>query len=109
MTQLSLFDDSMPEALSRQSDPVTSRQAAEDIRPKLKRLHQAFVLALADLGGGPCTAREIGERAREMGLHGEVESVRKRAAELDKAGLITFDELRRCSFTGKLAEGWKLT
>jgi hypothetical protein len=43
-----------------------------------------------------------------MGLHGEVESVRKRAAELDKAGLITFDELRRCGFTGKLAEGWRI-
>lgn len=108
MTQLSLFDDSMPEALSRQSDPVTSKAAAEEVKPKLSGLREAFVLALADLGGGPATAREIGERAKEMGLHGEVESVRKRAAELDKAGLITFDELRRCSFTGKLAEGWRI-
>ena len=107
MTQLSLFDDG-PQ-LARASDPVTSKAAAEDIRPKLSGLREAFVLALADIGGGPATAREIGERAREMGLHQEVESVRKRAAELDKAGLITFDELRRCGFTGKLAEGWKLT
>ena len=107
MTQLSLFDDG-PQ-LARASDPPTSQAAAEDIRPKLSGLREAFVLALADLGGGPATAREIGERAREMGLHQEVESVRKRAAELDKAGLITFDELRRCGFTGKLAEGWKLT
>jgi hypothetical protein len=107
MNQLTLFDDA-PQ-LARASDPPTSQAAAEDIRPKLSGLREAFVLALADLGGGPATAREIGERAKEMGLHQEVESVRKRAAELDKAGLITFDELRRCRFTGKLAEGWKLT
>ena len=108
MTQLSLFDDSMPEALARQSDPVTSQAAAEDIRPKLSGLREAFVLALAELGGGPATAREVGERAKEMGLHGEVESVRKRAAELERAGLIDFNELKRCSHTGKLGEGWIL-
>ena len=106
MNQLTLFDDA-PQ-LARASDPPTSQAAAEDIRPKLSGLREAFVLALADLGGGPATAREIGERAKEMGLHQEVESVRKRAAELDKAGLITFDELRRCRFTGKLAEGWRI-
>ena len=109
MTQLSLFDDSMPDALSRQSDPPTSKQAAEEVKPKLSGLREAFVLALADLGGGPATAREIGERAREMGLHGEVETVRKRAAEVERLGLITCDELQRCSFTGRPAEGWKLT
>ena len=109
MTQLELFGDAIFEKLARQDDPPTSKAAAEDIRPKLSGLREAFVLALADLGGGPATAREIGERAKEMGLHGEVESVRKRAAELDKAGLITFDELRRCSFTGKLAEGWRVS
>ena len=106
MNQLTLFDD-QPQ-LARASDPPTSQAAAEDIRPKLSGLREAFVLALADLGGGPATAREIGERAKEMGLHQEVESVRKRAAELERAGLITFDELRRCRFTGKLAEGWIL-
>lgn len=108
MNQLSLFDDSMPEALARQSDPPTSKAAAEDIKPKLSGLREAFVLALADLGGGPCTAREVAERAKEMGLHQEVESVRKRAAELERAGLIDFTELKRCSHTGKLGEGWIL-
>lgn len=108
MNQLSLFDDSMPEVLARQSDPPTSKAAAEDIRPKLSGLREAFVLALADLGGGPCTAREVAERAKEMRLHGEVESVRKRAAELERAGLIDFTELKRCRHTGKLGEGWIL-
>ena len=105
MTQLSLFDD-QPQ-LARQSDPVTSQAAAEEVRPKLHGLREVFLIALADLGGIR-TAREVGERAREMGLHGEVESVRKRASELERLKFIELAELRRCPFTGKLAEGWKL-
>ena len=108
MNQLTLFGDAIFEKLARQDDPPVSKVAAEDIKPKLSGLREAFVLALADLGGGPATAREIGERAKEMGLHGEVESVRKRAAELERAGLIDFTELKRCSHTGKLGEGWIL-
>jgi hypothetical protein len=105
MTQLSLFDDG-PQ-LARQSDPVTSQAAAEEVRPKLHGLREVFLIALADLGGIR-TAREVGERAKEMGLHGEVESVRKRASELERLKFIELAELRRCPFTSKLAEGWKL-
>jgi hypothetical protein len=104
MIQMNLFDDG-PQ-LARQSDPVTSQAAAEEVRPKLHGLREVFLLALADLGGIR-TAREVGERAREMGLHGEVESVRKRASELERLKFIELAELRRCPFTGKLAEGWK--
>jgi hypothetical protein len=105
MNQLSLFDD-QPQ-LARQSDPVTSQAAAEEVRPKLHGLREVFLIALADLGGIR-TAREVGERAKEMGLHGEVESVRKRAAELERLKFIELAELRRCPFTSKLAEGWKI-
>ena len=106
MNQLTLFDDA-PQ-LARASDPVTSKIAAKEFDQRRDKVKQAFLTALADLGGGPATAREIGERAKEMGLHGEVESVRKRAAELERAGLIDFTELKRCSHTGKLGEGWIL-
>jgi hypothetical protein len=44
-----------------------------------------------------------------MGLHSEVETVRKRAAELERLKFIQVAEIRRCSVTGKLAEGWRLT
>ena len=108
MTQLSLFDDAMPEALHRQSDPVTSQAAAEEVKPRLGQLQSAFLQALDDLGGGPNTAREIAERAVAMGLHREVESVRKRAAELEDMRLIQVVEVRRCMITGKLAETWRL-
>ena len=106
MIQMNLFDD-QPQ-LSRQSDPVTSQAAAEEVRPKLHGLREVFLIALADLGGIR-TAREVGERAREMGLHGEVESVRKRASELERLKFIELAELRRCPFTSKLAEGWRVT
>jgi hypothetical protein len=105
MNQLSLFDDG-PQ-LARQSDPVTSQAAAEEVKPKLHGLREVFLIALADLGGIR-TAREVGERAKEMGLHGEVESVRKRAAELERLKFIELVELRRCPFTSKLAEGWRV-
>ena len=107
MNQLTLFDDA-PQ-LARASDPPTSQAAAEDIRPKLSGLREAFVLALADLGGGPATAREIGERAREMGLHRETESIRKRSAELEELRLIQVVEVRRCSVTNRPAEVWKVS
>jgi hypothetical protein len=106
MIQMNLFDD-QPQ-LARQSDPVTSQAAAEEVRPKLHGLREVFLIALADLGGIR-TAREVGERAREMGLHGEVESVRKRASELERLKFIELAELRRCPFTAKLAEGWRIT
>lgn len=108
MTQLSLFDDSMPEALARQSDPPTSQAAAEDIRPSIGKLQAAFLSALKDLGGGPATAREVGEKAKELGLVREAESARKRSAELERMRLIVMSGVQRCTVTGKLAEGWRI-
>jgi hypothetical protein len=34
--------------------------------------------------------------------------VRKRASELERLKFIELAELRRCPFTSKLAEGWKI-
>ena len=106
MTQLSLFDDEP--AIARKSDPVTSHVAAKEIRPSIGKLQAAFLAALKDIGQ-PATAREIGERAKAMGLHGEPESVRKRAAELEGMRLIQVVEVRRCSVTNKIAETWRVT
>jgi hypothetical protein len=105
MIQMNLFDD-QPQ-LARQSDPVTSQAAAEEVRPKIGQLQQAFLAALAAIGK-PATAREIGERAKDLGLAKEPESVRKRAAELEEKRLISVVEVRRCEYTNKLAETWKL-
>lgn len=103
MNQLTLFDDA-PQ-LARASDPVTSQQAAEAIGRQVKQLQKAFLDALKNLGR-PSTAREIGERAKQIGLHGESESVRKRAKELERLGAIKTFGTRKCQVTGKPAQAW---
>ena len=107
MTQLELFGDAIFEKLARQDDPPTSHVAAKEIRPSIGKLQAAFLAALKDIGK-PATAREIGERAKAMGLHREPESVRKRSAELEELRFIQVVEVRRCAVTGKVAETWRL-
>lgn len=107
MTQLELFGDAIFEKLARQDDPPTSKQAAEEIRPSIGKLQAAFLAALKDLGGAR-TAREIAERARELGLHREPESIRKRAAELEDMRFIRVVGVRRCEYTNRVAEVWEL-
>jgi len=103
MTQLSLFDDG-PQ-LARKSDPVTSQAAAEEVRPKIGQLQQAFLEALAAIGK-PATANEVGAKAVAMGLAGNAESVRKRSAEVERSGMVRVAGIQRCSVTAKLAEAW---
>jgi hypothetical protein len=105
MTQLSLFDDG-PQ-LARQSDPVTSQAAAEEIKPKVSQLQQAFLAALAAIGK-PATANEVGAKAVAMGLAVNAESVRKRSAEVERSGMVRVVGIQRCSVTGKLGEAWRL-
>ena len=105
-TQINLFDDG-PQ-LARQSDPVTSQAAAEEVRPKIGQLQQAFLSALAAIGK-PATANEVGARAVAMGLAGNAETVRKRLAELRRNGLIQLAEEKRCNCTGQRAEAWRVS
>jgi hypothetical protein len=106
MNQLTLFDDG-PQ-LARQADPVTSRQAAEEIKPKVGQLQQAFLAGLEAIGK-PATANEVAAKAVAMGLAGNAESVRKRAAEVERAGMIRVVGIQRCGVTNKLAEAWKVS
>jgi hypothetical protein len=105
MNQLSLFD--VEPALARVGDPVTSRAAAEEIRPKIGQLQAAFLAALTAIGK-PATANEVGAKAVAMGLAVNAESVRKRSAEVERAGMVMVVGIDRCGVTGKLAEKWQL-
>lgn len=105
MNQLNLFSDDTQ--LARQSDPLTSRMAAEEIKPKVSQLQQAFLAALAAIGK-PATANEVGAKAVAMGLAVNAESVRKRSAEVERAGMVRVAGIQRCSVTNKLAEGWRV-
>ena len=104
MNQLTLFSDDGPQ-LARQSDPVTSQAAAEEVRPKIGQLQAAFLAALTAIGK-PATANEVGAKAVAMGLAGNAETVRKRLAELRRNGLIQLAEEKQCDCTGQRAEAW---
>ena len=96
--------DDLP--LFRQSDPPTSVLAAEGIAPKLGTLRAAMLAAFK--AHGQATAREAAEAcAVEHG--GEVESYRKRAKELVRAGLLVEVGERACYITDKLATVYGVT
>jgi hypothetical protein len=44
-----------------------------------------------------------------MGLAGNSESVRKRAAEVERVRMIKVVGIQRCGVTGKLAEAWRVS
>lgn len=88
--QLSLFDTS---SQCRQRDPITSIESAADIQPKLTGLRAEFVERLCAIGE-PSTANEIAA--------GD-ESIRKRAKECERMGLVTAYDVRQCRVTGKRA------
>ena len=106
MNQLSLFDDG-PQ-LARQADPLTSKAAAEDVKPKIGQLQAAFLAALTAIGK-PATANEVGAKAVAMGLAVNAESVRKRLSEVERVRMIQLVGIQRCSVTNKLAEAWRVS
>jgi hypothetical protein len=105
MNQMTLFDEEP--RVARKSDPKTSKDAAEEIKPKIGQLQVAFLAALTAIGK-PATANEVGAKAVAMGLAGNAESVRKRAAEVERVRMIKVVGIQRCGVTGKLAEAWRV-
>ena len=108
MEQRDLFDrgdggtDQYGNAMSRRDDPETSKIAAEKV--DANKLQLVFVRRLSRLGR-PSTANEIA-----VGGHGVVEeSVRKRADECLRKGLVRVAGQRRCSVTGSMARTFELT
>jgi hypothetical protein len=84
--------------LFRNIDPLTSRLGAEHIAPKLGPKCAEFVQRLRERG--PSTANEIAD--------GD-ESIRKRAAQLVKAGYIRkLKDSGVCTVTGRLATKYEL-
>lgn len=85
-------------AAARASDPVTSKIAADEIKPKLTLRCQQFLGALEKLG--TATANEVAKQVApdDFGLFG---SIRRRASDLHKAGVIEVVNRRACGVTGK--------
>ena len=96
MIQMSLFSDERCDRsahLYRKLDKQTSQVAAEDIQPKLVGLRAEFVRRLQELGR-PATANEVAA--------GD-ESIRKRAAECVRLGIVREMGTKCCSVTRKRA------
>ena len=93
MSQLSLFDHC---EIARTSDKPTSKEAAKRIEPKLSGLRAMFVKRLLELDR-PATANEVA-----VGY----ESLRKRAIECVKAGVIREIGTKRCDVTGEKATAY---
>ena len=92
---------------SRTTDPSTSHLGAAHIAPKRMGLRAAFIQALEAIG--PSTANEIARYAVQRGVAANAESVRKRASELIRDGLIKLGPSRECSVTGQSAGTVELT
>ena len=106
VSQLSLWTDQTREqgedhlcvsGLARASDPKTSKQAADIIRPKLSGLRAEFVARLKVLK--VATAQEVAAGK---------ESLRKRAKELVDLGAIKVVGVKECSVTGKNATAYEV-
>lgn len=84
--------------LFRTTDPETSRESAVKVSEKVTRLRAEFVSCLRAIGH-PATAQEVAATVAVANR----ESVRKRAAECVKAGLVKEMGTKKCSVTGQRA------
>lgn len=91
-------------ALSRQADPPTSEESATVIKPKLSYLRAFFVDSLTKLGRA--TANEVAAFATDNPHLAE--SIRKRAGECEKLGLVEKCGVRPCSRTGNNATVYRI-
>lgn len=84
---------------ARTTDPQESHEAARVIRPNLPKLRRMFVESCRQLGGG--TAQEIAWHATTDATVRE--SIRKRATECVRDGLVYRSVQRQCKVTGQVA------
>lgn len=113
--QMSLFDvietqygvEVVPsQSLCRPSDPETSDLGAQQVALKLTAVRQAFLDVLGALKRA--TANEVGRSAVDAGVVANRETVRKRAKELEAAGLVRVVGSRKCAVTGAWASVYEV-
>lgn len=97
-TDAPLFE---PHALARNTDPGTSKEAAEITRAELGEL-QRFTLESVRSHPG-LTASEL---ARRVGAS-DIRTINRRLNEVEKAGLIRRSSPRPCAVTGRRALTWE--
>lgn len=93
-------------ALARITDPETSKVAVTEVSPKLAGLRLAFIRGLSSCGES-ATANEVAAKVTDN--HSLRESLRKRAGECKRLGLIEEVGSRVCMVTGSKATVYKVT
>ena len=83
--------------IARDADPQTSHQGVEYIQPELGALQSEFVRRLSELG--EATAQEVAAGR---------ESIRKRAKECERLGVVISTGTRRCRVTGQNATTYRV-
>jgi hypothetical protein len=96
-TDLPLF------AYARSCDPETSRESAVETKLVATGLRLVFVHQVRE--HGPCTANEAVESFENNHY---AESVRKRAGECEKLGLVRVIGTRACKVTGRSAQVYEV-
>jgi hypothetical protein len=93
------------ESRSRISDPETSQVAEQTLAPKLNQRCQQFLGAIRKLGRA--TANEVAQQVApdNPGLFG---SIRRRASDLHKIGVIRVSDRRRCTVTGQYVSEYEV-
>ena len=90
---------------ARATDPATSEQAAKEIGTKVTVRCTQFLHGLEKLGRA--TANEVANQVApdNPGLFG---SIRRRASDLDRLGVIRVVDRRRCNVTGKMVSVYEV-
>lgn len=87
-------------ALARQSDPATSHEAAQAIRPHLADLHKWAV---------ECVRKSPGLTQAELAVlycATDPRKIGRRLSECEKMGVLRRGPVRACSQTGRSATTW---
>lgn len=87
------------ESRARVTDPETSHDGAKAIAPHIGILHRQFFDKLKELG--QATANEVAMAISDN--HARINSLRRRASDLEKAGWIRAIGKRLCQRTGTMA------
>ena len=90
-------------ALARKTDPETSHEAGEYVRPKLPNQHALLLSEFVRLGRRPLTAAELEAHAFSLGV-----TPHKRLPEMERLGLVVRCEPRVCTATGRRATTWRI-
>jgi len=96
----------LPSPIARRSDPETSKEAAREITQSGRREGQLLVVLTLVRKYPRKTSAELAAKADLQGIPFDRYVLARRLPELEKAGLVTKLNSRKCSIGGREAHEW---